>query len=234
MTKAPSSAFLQCIFLFCNLEEPALFSSLGSTGFASGNTLEQAKVSALLEVIERHHEATMPMDISTCFRFVSSHKGIAPLLTAYEYENVALQFQDITGPMGIPCCRCFVVDQAGTIQKGAAASLSAKKAIISAITETTYPFPHSPSSQSGPDDLLVVDYDNLPDYATGDPVSDLNLLETLLIQNNYRPYYIDLTRKDIGLPVVKAIVPGMDIIGDFDDYSRVHGELFRNYLTLFK
>ena len=41
---------------------------------------------------------------------------------------------------------------------------------------------------------------------------------------------MDLTRKDIGLPVVRAIVPGMEIIGDFDEFSRVHPELFEKYL----
>ena len=225
---------LQCIFLFCNMDEQALFSSLGSTGFASGNTLEQAKVSALLEVIERHQESTMPVDRSTFFRFVSKHEKIAPLLALYGYHKVSLQFQDITGPMGIPCCRCFVTDPAGTIQKGAAAGLSAKKAIISAITETTHPFPNGPASQPVPRNLIVVDYEDLPDYSTGDPKSDLALLESLLEKNNYRPYYIDLTRADIGLPVVRAIIPGMEIVGDFDDYSRVHPELFGNYLALFK
>ncbi|MBU0992627.1 MAG: YcaO-like family protein [Proteobacteria bacterium] len=225
---------VQCIFLFCNLDEIDLFSGIGSTGFASGNTIEQAKVSALLEVIERHQESTMPVDKSTFFRFVSRNEKIASLLQAYRNAGVELQFQDITGPMGIPCCRCFVVDKAGEIQKGAAASLSAKRAIISAITETTCPFPDSPPSQPGPQDLICVDYEDLPDYSTGDPTSDLALLEALLIRNRYQPYYINLTRKDIGLPVVKAIIPGMEILGDFDGYSRVHPELFRNYLDLHK
>ncbi len=43
----------QFVFLFCNLDEQNLFSALGSTGLASGNTMAEAKVSALTEVIER-------------------------------------------------------------------------------------------------------------------------------------------------------------------------------------
>ncbi len=44
---------VQFVYLFANLEEQSLFSAPGSTGLASGNTLEEAKVHALGEVIER-------------------------------------------------------------------------------------------------------------------------------------------------------------------------------------
>ncbi|NJL58291.1 MAG: YcaO-like family protein [Desulfobacteraceae bacterium] len=49
---------VQSVFLFCNLDEISLFAGLGSTGLASGNTIAEAKVSALLEVIERDSEST--------------------------------------------------------------------------------------------------------------------------------------------------------------------------------
>ncbi|MFO7497573.1 MAG: YcaO-like family protein, partial [Desulfobacterales bacterium] len=39
---------VQSVFLFCNLDEAQLFSGLGSTGLASGNTPAEARVSALL------------------------------------------------------------------------------------------------------------------------------------------------------------------------------------------
>ena len=71
-------------------------------------------------------------------------------------------------------------------------------------------------------------------YATKDAAADLKLLETLLLKNNYRPCYVDLTRKDIGLPVVKTIVSGMELLGDFDNYSRVHPELYHNYISLYE
>ena len=82
------------------------------------------------------------------------------------------------------------------------------------------------------DDLIIVGFENLPDYSTGDYTSDLALLEHVLISNKFHPCYIDLTRKDIGLSVVKAVIPGMEIIGDFEEFSRVHPELFQNYLKL--
>ena len=224
---------VQCLFMFCNLDEPSLFSGLGSTGLASGNTQAQARVAALLEIIERHQAATVPYDPSTCFRLVAHEPRVAALLESYRQAGIDIWFQDITPAMGIPCCRCFVVEQTGTIHTGTAAHLDARRAIISAITETTCPFPQPPPTRPAPPDLMLVGYENLPDYSTHDAAVDLDLLETLLRRNHYRPCYIDLTRKDIDLPVAKAIVPGMEILGDFDTYSRVHPDLYNNYKSLF-
>ncbi len=227
---------VQAVFPFSNLDEIDLFSGLGSTGLASGNTMEQAKVAALLEIIERHQEAVVPFDISGCFRLIVEDKNknepLAKLLEAYRSLGIDLQFQDITPEFGVPCCKCFVMATDGKIHKGTAAGLNAKSAIISAITETNYPFPQSLPSAKGPDNLIIVGFENLPDYSTPDYGLDLAILEQVLTENGLAPCYVDLTRKDIGLPVVKAVIPGMEIIGDFDEFSRVHPELFQNYLKL--
>jgi ribosomal protein S12 methylthiotransferase accessory factor YcaO len=230
----PAMVPIQALFLFCNLDETSLFSGLGSTGLASGNTMEQAKLSALLEIVERHQEATVPFTPETCFDLIPGSCPIAPLFDGYRAMGVHLQFQDLTPKYGIPCCKCFVRAKDGTIHKGTAAHLNARQAIVSAMTETTYPFPSGPPSAGGLANLIGVGYDNLPDYSTAcstdGHAQDLDLVERLLIANGRRPFYVDLTRRDINLPVVKALVPGMDILGDFDRFSRVHPELFQNYL----
>ncbi|MEW6079650.1 MAG: YcaO-like family protein [Thermodesulfobacteriota bacterium] len=223
----------QCLFLFCNLDEPDLFSGLGSTGLAAGNTPAQAKVAGLMEITERHQAATVPFDPATCFRLLARDPQVTDLLEAYRRAGIDLWFQDITPPCGIPCCRCFAVEKSGEIHTGAAAHLDARRAILSAITENTCPFPEAPATRPAPADLTLVGYENLPDYSTGDPAADLALVETLLLKNNYRPCYVDLTRSDIDLPVVRAIIPGMELLGDFDAYSRIHPDLYRNYLALF-
>lgn len=225
---------VQCLFLFCNLDEPALFSGLGSTGLASGRTPAQARLAALLEIIERHQAATVPYDPGTCFRLTARDPKIAGLLAAYQRLGIHLWFQDITPAMGVPCCRCFAADASGTIYSGAAAHLNARRAILAAITETGCPFPHPPAMKPGPETKILVEYEQLPDYSRNTAEADLLLLEDLLIKNGYRPCYVDLTRADVDLPVVKAMIPGMEMMGDFDAFSRVHPELFRNYLNLFK
>jgi ribosomal protein S12 methylthiotransferase accessory factor YcaO len=136
--------------------------------------------------------------------------------------------------MGIPCCKCFVIRPKGGIVKGTGAHLTARKALISAMTETPYPFPFCDPSGPGLDRPIRVPVENLPDYCLGNGAENLRLLETLLIANGYHPIYADLTRKDLNIPVVRALIPGMDISGDFGPFSRVHPSLYYNYMKMFK
>lgn len=224
----------QCAFLFCNLDEISLFSGLGSTGLASGNTMEQAKVSALLEVLERDAEGVTLYDPSRCFRIEANDAVLSPLLAGYRAKGIHIQFQNMTSELGIPCYKCFVVGSEGQIIKGTSAHPDGRRALVSALTETPYPFPYGPPSASGPDGLPVVRFQDIPNYSRGDYREDLALLEGVLMANGYRPIYVDLTREDLGLPVVKAIVPGLEFMADFDRFSRVSPRLFADYLNLFR
>ena len=105
-------------FLFCNLDEINLFSGLGSTGLAAGNTMEQAKVSALLEVLERDAEGVTVYDPSRCFRLEAHDPVLSPLLSDYRTKGIHIQFQEMFSPLGIPCYKCFVVTSEGDIIKG--------------------------------------------------------------------------------------------------------------------
>lgn len=228
----------QCVFLFCNLDEVQLFSGLGSTGLAAGNTLEEAKVSALLEVIERDHEGVTPFNPSQCFTVETRDPGLGGLLRAYQDQGVHVRFQDLTSTLGVPCCKCFVEDQDRRVVKGCGAGLDAKKALLSALTETPFPFPSGPPSALSSDldahTLPRVPVENLPDYSTGSAAGDLALLEAVLTAHGHAPIYVDLTRSDLDLPVVRAIIPGMEIAADFEWHSRVHPRLFWNYLQMTK
>ncbi|QTA81043.1 Cyclodehydratase ATP-ad Mg2+-binding domain-containing protein [Desulfonema limicola] len=224
----------QCVFLFCNLDEIKLFAGLGSTGLASGNTMEEAKVSAIHEIIERDCDGTTPYNPSQCFNLETEEPKLNALLRNYVEAGIRVQFQDITSDMGLPCCKCFVINKHGQVIKGTGANLNAGKALISALTETPYPFPYGEPSDYGLYRLTRVPFENLPDYSLGNGAGDLAILEKLLISNKYNPIYIDLTRKDIGIPVVRAVIPGMEITGDFDRFSRVHPRLFANYLKIFE
>jgi ribosomal protein S12 methylthiotransferase accessory factor len=225
---------VQCVFLFCNLDENKLFSALGSTGLAAGSTMEAAKVSALLEVIERDSESVMPFSPERCFEIETEDPSLATLLNSYSRLGIQIQFQDITTPLGVPCCKCFVVSGEGRVVKGTGAHLNARRAMLAAMTETPYPYPGGPPSQPAMKGLLRVPFEKLPDYSSGNDVKDLKLIETLLESNGFRPIYVDLTRKDLGIPVVRAIVPGMELLGDFDHFSRVNPRLYANYISMFR
>jgi ribosomal protein S12 methylthiotransferase accessory factor len=224
----------QCVFLFCNLDERSLFSGLGSTGLASGNTTAEARLSALYEVLERDGEAVNPYHPSRCFRVYSEDKQLDALFRDYRARGIHLQFQDISPAFGIPCCTCFVTHRDGTVAKGGGVNLDGKRAVISALTETLYPYPGGPPSAPALPDLPWLQFGSLPDFSTGIPQEDLLRVEKTLLANGFSPIYVDITSKDLDIPVVKALVPGLEMMADFDPYSRISPRLFNKYLSIHK
>jgi ribosomal protein S12 methylthiotransferase accessory factor YcaO len=212
----------QIALLFANLDEIQLFSAPGSTGLAAGNTMEEAKVSALLEVIERDSASVMPFTPALCFEVETADRSLAALLDSYRASGIDIRFQDITTGLGVPCCKCFVVNGQKRIISGTGAHLDARRALVAALTETPYPYPAGPESKPGLAGCLRVPLERLPDYSTGSAATDLWMLETLLLENGLTPLYVDLTRIDVGIPVVRAVVPGLDVFADFDRFARVH------------
>ena len=227
--QGPEPVYLpaQCVFLFPNFDETHLFSGLGSTGLASGNSMHQARCHALLEVIERDAEATVIYRPEDCFTLTARDPRIAGLLDEYEEKGIRIQFQALDAGLGVPCYKCFVIAPDGSIVKGTAAHLNGKRALVSALTETPYPHAGAPPSKPRLENLPALSYESLPDYATGHPQTDLELLERLLLANGFRPIYVDLTRKDLGIPVVRAFVPGLALSADFDGFSRIHPRLYQ-------
>ncbi|MBC2711195.1 MAG: YcaO-like family protein [Desulfosarcina sp.] len=181
---------VQCVFLFCNLDERSLFSGLGSTGLASGNTVAEARLSALYEVLERDSEAVNPYHLSRCFRIYSKDDRMKTLFEDYRARGIHLQFQDISPAFGIPCCTCFVTHRDGTVVKGGGANLNGKRAVLSALTETPYPYPVGPPSAPVPPDLPWLQFESLPDFSTGTPNRDLMLVERTLMANGFSPIYV--------------------------------------------
>jgi ribosomal protein S12 methylthiotransferase accessory factor YcaO len=223
---------LQAVYLFTNLDEVRLFSGLGSTGLASGNTPEEAKVSGLLEVIERDSEAVRVFDPQKCFLPDSRDDDVRELLARYREQGVHPIFQDLTTELGVPCYKCFVHLTEGGLVKATGASLCGRHAALSALTETPFPFPGGPASARGPEDLPVRMLEDLPDHSTGSAAGDLALLEAIMEKRGYTPVYVNLTKRELRLPVFRAIVPGLEIVADFDRFTRVSPRLWRDVLKL--
>jgi ribosomal protein S12 methylthiotransferase accessory factor YcaO len=225
----------QLVFLFCNLDEICLTSGLPSTGLASGNTLEEAKLHSLLEVIERDAERLMPYSRKSCFLLESDYPPVQDILQRSKNDGVHVQFLDITSEFGIPCYKAFIQGPGGEILKGCAAHLDGKRAVVSALTELPFhdswfrPVPIPDGLSPG-----VIRYDDLPDYASGDTDRDLALLERLLVMNGYRPIYVNLTRKDLGIPTVKTLIPGLEIFAEFDRFSALSLRQFAHYHRVWK
>ena len=219
----------QAVCLFANLDEVCLFSGLGSTGLAAGGSLAQAKCHALLECLERDAEVVQPYDPECCFRLATRDAAVDGLLADYRRCGIDVVFQDCSPDFGIPCYKCFVSGSDREIAKGTSAHLAGWQAALAALTETPYPYPHGPASRPGPADLPLRYLEELPDYTSGNVETDLQRLEALLAANQLYPIYIDLTRQDVGIPVVRALIPGLELMADFDRYSRVSPRLYRNY-----
>lgn len=225
---------VQAVFLFMNLDEPDLFSSLGSTGLASGNTLAEACVSGLYEALEREAEATQPFDPALCFELYTASDLLAPLLSSYRQEGIRLFFQELTGRFGIPCCKAMVVDHGGVVAKGCSTHLDARRAAVSAMLEVPFAFPGGEASAAPPVAPVPVHEEQLPDYSTGSAPGDLRLMEQLLAMEGYAPIYVDLTRTDLEIPVVKTLVPGFAFSADFDRFTRLSPKLLASACAMMK
>lgn len=222
---------VQHVFLFCNLDEQNLFSGLNSTGLASGSTVAEARLSGLLEVLERDSDSTIPFDKNRCFTIETEAPEVQKHLEALKASGINIWFQDMTSEFGIPCYRAFAVGRQGDINKGGGCSLSGRKALLSALTEVPYPFPGPPTSAI-PEGLPVRKLEELPELSTGSAEGDVSVIEGTLAANGFHPYYADLTRKDLEIPVTRAIVPGLEIVADLDKFSRISKRLYRNYLDI--
>jgi ribosomal protein S12 methylthiotransferase accessory factor YcaO len=222
---------VQLVYLFCNLDEQNLFSALGSTGLASGNTMSEARVAALCEVVERDADAVQPLDMRDCFRIETDDPKVRKHLDALEECGIHVWFQDMTSELGVPCYKSIVLGIRGDVNQGMGCGLDGKRALLSALTETPYPFP-GPATSPAPEGLPLRRLEDLPDLSTGSAEGDLMVLEQTLLANGYTPHYADLTRKDLDIPVCRAVVPGLEIVSDFDRFTRLSPRLFRNYLRL--
>ena len=217
----------QFVFLFCNLDETALTSGVSSNGLASGNTEDEARLHALMEYIERDAERVALYSQERCFSLETEDPTVAYILGKCRERGRYVQFLDLTSDFGIPCYKAFV--QTGNeIVKGCAADLSGKAAAISALTELAYPY--FVRSNPPPAGQKTIKYEELPDYSSEDVSRDLNTVERLLLSNGLKPIYVDLTRKDLDIPVVRAFVPGLEFMAILDRFSNFSKRQFRNYL----
>lgn len=220
----------QAVFLFCNLAEPSLFLAAGSTGLASGNTLEEAKVAALVEIIERDAEATTPFRRDQCFTLRSRDELLQSLLDDYAARGIQVQFQDMTTECGIPVYQCFVMSRRGEVVRATGAGISGSRAALSALTETPWPYPYGEPTGPALSALPQRCLEELPDWDLGSAAANLRQLEEMLTAQGRTPLYVDLTRRDLDIPVVRAIVPDLELTGELDDFSRPSLRLMTRYL----
>ena len=230
----------QAVFLFCNLDEPDLFLAGGSTGLASGNSLDEAKVAALTEILERDAEATTPFSRARCFTLRSRDPRIQSLLEDYAARGIRVQFQDITTELGLPVYQCFVTAHDGSVARATGANLNGARAALAALTETPWPYvwaqpaPFGKASGPGLAGLPERVLEDLPDYSLPSAEANRRLLECVLAGHGRSPLYVELTRADLDLPVVRALIPGLELNAEWDRFSRPSLRLFARYAAMYR
>lgn len=204
----------QKAFHFSNLDEPEVTMD-SSNGLASGNTPEEARLHALLEILERdgcytlftspQRQFTLPPDVTD---------QIGSIIAAYHSKGLKPAFVDITTDFGVPAYKAYIQLPDGYILSGSGAHLNGRIALNRAICELgakcSGVMNHGIESASREQQVHERSFSDIPDLSSGNVRTDLGLVETVFRLNGYPIIYADLTRSDVNIPVVRAIVPELD------------------------
>ena len=186
-----------------------------SNGLASGNTLNEAKLHAYGEIIERDSESRS-FGIGD-YKILKPQKipEINRILEEYVKEQLVVYVRDATMELGIPTYLVYLATKDGINLSACGTSLDGVEALIRALAEL------NPDIQSAleKDNLIrgipeylescpELDVELLPNYSTGNVKEDVILLEKVFHENNFSPIYFDLTVKSIHFSVVRIIIPG--------------------------
>jgi len=213
-----------------------------TNGLASGNTLEEAVLHGLCEVIERdawsicEYRKRVNSRIDPC----SDHPIISDLVSKFHKGGVELHLSDLTSDIGIPTIAAAADDTTlrdpSLLMIGVGTHLNPDIAIIRAITEVaqsraTHLFRVERGS-AGPEWSKRIGYermkrinqmwlseeveskplDTLPYLDTSDLYEDIQvILERLHAKGLKQVIAVDLTKEELAVPVVRIIVPGLEV-----------------------
>lgn len=215
---APARATL----MFCNLDEPELGEAADSAGLGAGDSPARARLAALCEILERDSRATTPFLSGRGFIPASRDPMLAALLSDYRARGIRVVCHELYSAIGLPVCMTYARGLDGSVAVAAAASLSGKKAFLSALTETPWPYvwakpaPFGAPTAPAPAGLPVKFIEDLPDYSLSDTEAELRLVESALASLGMEPVYVDISRADLDFPVVRAFIPGLESLPEFD------------------
>ncbi len=224
-----------------------------TNGLASGNTMEEAIFHGMTEVIERDAwsiaKFNSEMNAAVTVEDEPEHQFIIELIRKFEKAGVEVTARDLTTDTGVPVIAAFSHDALHPNLMpfdGFGAHLDPRVAMARALLElaTTRAFF---IQKHGLDSLQ----ENIPFYYNDEDLEDprfyaseqkglgemesqysndiLEDVKTLLKKLERcglsRTVVVDLTRSDVGIPVVRVIIPGMEVY--CFDKDRKGGRLYR-------
>jgi putative methanogenesis marker protein 1 len=211
-----------------------------TNGLASGNTFEEAVFHALSEVIERDAWSLVEAcrDTGPCVTGVTD-PAILEMQEKFKKAQVEVLVRDITSDIGIPTMAAVSDDvllkDPALLTIGIGTHTSARIAVMRALTEVA----QSRLTQihgAREDTTLAelrkrmgydrakringywyrdngsVDYSSIGSSDTDDFKKDIeNIIGALKKQGMDQVIIVDLTREEIGVPVVRVVVPGLEV-----------------------
>jgi ribosomal protein S12 methylthiotransferase accessory factor len=221
-------AMVEVDYRFPDRFAPAFF-HVTSNGLASGNTREEALVHALCEVVERHGLWLASRDRRRAVALDPASIEAPPLralLDRVAQAGMRLALHDLTWEAGLAVVRCdLVAPDLPTTWRGCGCHLDPDVAIARAITEAAQ---SRLTYIAGARDDLTQFADEaqasrhfarfvaprrgrraarLPRRHVGTIEGDLQVVLDRLARTGHEPWAVDLTRADVGVPVVVVHVP---------------------------
>lgn len=211
-----------------------------TSGLASGNELEEAIFHGLAEVIERDAwslvEATRRM--GPIINNIGNGLA-ADLMEKFRRADVAVYLRDITSDVGVPTCAAVSDDirlrDPTLLTTGMGTHTSAGVAVLRALTEVAQSRLtqiHGAREDTATADMRKQigyermkrlnkywfeessskDFSDIKSYDSSDFLDDIRSMQGRLEDAGLdRIIVVDLTREEIGVPVVRVIVPGLEI-----------------------
>jgi thioglycine synthase len=213
-----------------------------TSGLASGNVIEEAVFHGLAEVIERDAWALVEATRKTGPLISDIEEGLAKgLLDKFAAAEVDVYLRDITSDIGIPTCAAAADDvrlrDPTLLTTGMGTHTSAGVAVLRALTEVAQS--RLTQIHGAREDTTLADfrkqigYDrtkrlnrhwfeatenkrfaDILSFESDDFLLDIKYMQKKLEEAGLdRVVVVDLTREEIGIPVVRVIVPGLEIMG---------------------
>ncbi|MCC7565553.1 MAG: YcaO-related McrA-glycine thioamidation protein [Methanomicrobiaceae archaeon] len=218
---------------------PPLFRT-NTNGLASGNTREEAIFHALAEIVERDAWSLVEATRRPGPAVTDIPDGIAAdLLQKFHDANVAVGIRDITSDLGIPTFAAVSDDtmlkDPRLLTIGMGTHTSARVALLRALTEVAQSRLtqiHGAREDTTEGDVRAmigyerakrmnrywfeaqdeVAFGTIPTLESDDFLTDIRAVIGALERAGLRQVVaVDLTREEIGVPVVRVIVPGLEM-----------------------
>ncbi len=210
-----------------------------TNGLASGNTLEEAVFHGLMEIIERDAWSLVEATRMTGPRIGGVEDGIAAdLLERFAAASVDVQIKDITSDIGVPTFAAVADDvvlrDPALLTIGMGSHINAGIALIRALTEVAQSrLTQIHGAREDTDVAEIrkkigyertkrlnrywfdasdeVDFGDIQSFDSDDFLTDIRrTIRRLEDAGLDRVIVADLTRPEIGVPVVRVIVPGLE------------------------